>query len=189
MLPSNALGDRLAPPRACRMKRLGFSLSGIALVALLVPLTVSLLHQRQRTQELESLLALRRITRTLDACRTKHAGYPISSGSIRPILPVLAPFDPSPCGPLDPTDAWGNDIQYLSSGVSYVLWSNGADGQPDNVPVRGPFTDWNRDIIIHNGRGWALPEPACNGDSLSDGAVRDPRSLVQAERTRGAPPD
>jgi type II secretory pathway pseudopilin PulG len=158
-------------PPEMSVTRLLLRIVAVLAVALLVVVGGFLRNAHEKGKVKTTFRDMAAIRWALDSYHEASGEYPLYGGPVGAILPILDPFVPPPSPPCPPatrsipkglvgTDGWGNDIQYLSSGKSFALWSLGSDGTADRRPAQGfyPSGDFDRDIVFFNDCEWSQPE-------------------------------
>lgn len=123
-----------------------FYVVGLATISLACVGTVDISRHRSTMQILE------RVGEALGEHRIKNGTYPRSGEvELSRILPELATGGREE---IKSRDAWGTPLKYMSSGDSYVVWSYGANREPDIRSEGGPVPEFDIDIVYCDGHFW-----------------------------------
>lgn len=114
--------------------RLTYGLLGAALALATVWGVFRINAKVQRHRQVETTLDLRLIATAMNVYAIENGTYPVSAETdVAAFRTHMTPYLKRV--PLQ--DGWGRSFRYLSSGLSFVAWSNGSDGMPDSTSGGG----------------------------------------------------
>ena len=130
----------LRSPRCFRSVPAGFTLIEIMVVVVIIGLLAALIAPNVVGQgDVARVTAaqndIRAIGNALDLYRLDNSHYPSTEQGLEALVNQPAGFpEPKNWGPEPylkklPTDSWGNEFVYVNDGMTYELFSYGADGQ------------------------------------------------------------
>jgi hypothetical protein len=152
------------------------------LLCALIAVIASIVWKRSmRQKQLATLQSLGGLREVLHDYKTEFGVYPDATGEpLSEAIPDLKSFAQKHHvqSTIRFVDAWNNHIYILSSENHYVVWSNGADGQPDAVRPGGAVEDFDRDIIMADQEFWQRPTgkggpPPSNPDDPFERVLRE----------------
>jgi len=165
--------------------RLTYVLVGAALVLATVWGVFRINAKVERDRQVKTTLNLYLIGMAMSAYAIEHGTYPVSAETdFAAFRTHMTPYLKTV--PLQ--DGWGRPFRYLSSGLSFVAWSNGSDGEADFNSGGGWRPGHEGDIVMTEDLDgsfylWSAPE---NWNEVPESGRRDPRlEIADALARRG----
>ncbi len=148
--------DRLNDDYSC-----GFTLVEVLVVVVILGIVsalsiVALAGALDRAKQRATMADMRTIGRTIEAYVVDNNFLPDDTGGLAALVPVLVPYQ-SDVLPI--SDHWGRELGYVASPTGdYTIESFGRDGVPGaDIDASSRF-EFDRDIVLANGRFSASPD-------------------------------
>ena len=149
-------------PEPRRASRTGLVALLVIFGAILVIALPNFLNAVQRGRQKRTMSDLRSIGTAVESYQVDNGGPPPVFGDRIAVSALIPKLVPTFIKELPEKDAWGNRIEWTSSGDEYSIYSPAADGREEHSLAVGATTSFSRDMYYSNGQFTVFPEGTMN---------------------------